>query len=279
MSPKEFRVPGHEGLQINVVDYGGEGPSLVLCHCTGTFARIWDPIVARLGEGFHIYAIDARGQGESEQPDDSDAYAWINSGRDLLAVIDALGLGRGIYAVGHSAGAAHIGYAEWLQPGTFSKAILIDPIIGPREAFAGESPLAASARRRRDAFENLESARERLGSKPPMLHWTPDTFEAYLANAFRTHEDGKLVLKCPGTREAWVYEHGGASDLFEDLGALDLPLLIVTAENSNVRMLAEWQAQRLRNARLETLPKVSHFIPQEAPDETVCLIREWLNAR
>lgn len=276
-TPGQHHIAGHGGVGIRVLEYGpAAGVPLLLCHCTGTFARIWEPVIARLGAGYRVLAIDSRGQGDSDQPLDRDAYVWANSGRDVLAVIDALALGHGLLAAGHSGGAAHLAYAEMLRPGTFRKVVLMDAIIGPREVFPGESPLAALVRRRKNTFENLDTARARLRSKPPMNTWTPETLETYLAHAFRTQADGTLVLKCPGDVEAWMYEHGGACDVFERLGELQFEALVVAGAEGYGVDLATGQAERLPHARYVAVPGAGHFIPQEQPDAVAGLLREFL---
>ena len=88
LSPTSHIVNGYKDVAINVLDYGGDGPNLILCHCTGTCARVWDPIVARLLPHFHVWAPDARGHGDSGKPEDPDVYAWRNSGEDLRAIIE-----------------------------------------------------------------------------------------------------------------------------------------------------------------------------------------------
>ena len=269
------RVAGHAGVEIAVHEYAGAGPPLVLCHCTGTLARIWEPVIAALHGAYQIYALDTRGHGDSAQPLERGAYAWENSGRDLLAVLGALGLGPDVRAVGHSAGAAHIAYAEMLAPGAFSKCILIEAIVGPRVAFQGENPLAVSARRRRNVFESVHAARERLGSKPPMNTWTPETLDAYITHGLRVLPDGQVALRCPGEVEAWMYEQGGACDVYERLEELQFETIVLAGGESNVRALAELQAERLPHARLEIWDGVSHFVPQERPDEVAGLIRAW----
>lgn len=276
-APKEHRIEGHGGLMLRVLEYGpGDGVPLLLCHCTGTFARIWEPVIARLGGGYRVIAVDSRGQGDSEQPLDREAYVWEYSGRDLHAVIDVLRLGSGVLAAGHSAGAAHVAYAEMLRPGTFRKVALMDAIIGPRELFSGERPLATLVRRRRNTFESLDAARERLGSKPPMNTWTNETLECYLAHAFHTQSDGTLVLKCPGDVEAWMYEHGGACDVFERLGELQFDALVVAGADSYGVSLATAQAERLPHARYTEVPGAGHFIPQEKPEAVAGLLGEFL---
>lgn len=275
--PTARRIAGYGGVGIHVWDYGGGGPPLVLCHCTGTLARIWDPVVAELDEAFRVCAPDTRGHGDSDTPEDPEAYSWIHTGRDLLNVIDALDLGSGLVAAGHSAGAAQIAYAEWLKPGTFSRALLIDPIIGPAESFSGPNPLAEGARRRRNVFKNRAYARERLGSKPPMNAWDPRALEAYIAHGLADRADGRVELKCPGATEAEVYEHSGATDLYEHLGDLELEVTLVTSDRSDVRMLAELQRNRFKQCTFVQLEGPSHFIPQEQPGTVATLIREHLS--
>ncbi len=276
LNPAAIRVSGYDGVGINVWDYGGEGPPLMLAHCTGTHGRIWDPLVPALLPHFHVYAYDTRGHGDSDKPPDPESYRWEKSGKDLLAVIDALGLGSGIFAAGHSAGAAHICYAEMKRPGTFLRAVLIDPIIGPAEAFSGPNPLAEKSRRRKNEFDSHEAAIRRFASKPPMNAWAPEALEAYVRFGTVEQADGRIRLKCPGNIEAAVYDGSGATDVYEHLGELKLGVTLVTAENSDVRILAELQRERFSSVDFRLIGDCSHFIPQEKPAEIAALILEAL---
>lgn len=276
LNPAAIRVTGHEGVSINVWDYGGEGPALVLAHCTGTHGRIWDPLVPALLARFHVYAYDTRGHGDSDKPPDPESYRWEKPGKDLIALVDALGLGGGLLAAGHSAGAAHVCYAEMKRPGTFSRAVLIDPIIGPVEAFSGPNPLAEKSRRRRNEFDSHDVAIRRFASKPPMNAWAPEVLEAYVRFGTVKQADGRIRLKCPGEIEAAVYDGGGAPDVYENLGELKLHVTLVTAENSNVRILAELLRPRFSNVDFRLIDNCGHFMPQEKPDEIAALILEGL---
>lgn len=276
LNPTALRVAGHDGVGINVWDYGGEGPALVLAHCTGTHGRIWDPLVPALLPHFCVYAYDTRGHGDSGKPPDPESYRWEKPGKDLIALVDALGLGGGLLAAGHSAGAAHICYAEMKRPGTFSRAVLIDPIIGPVEAFSGPNPLAEKSRRRRNEFDSHDVAIRRFASKPPMNAWAPEVLEAYVRFGTVKQADGRIRLKCPGEIEAAVYDGGGATDVYENLGELKLHVTLVTAENSNVRILAELLRPRFSNVDFRLIDNCGHFMPQEKPDEIAALILEGL---
>lgn len=273
--PQPVSVIGHGGIRLNVWDYGGAGTPLLFVHCTGTLGRIWDVVVAELEDRFRVLALDTRGQGDSEAPADRDDYRWDYSGRDLLAVVEHFGLPRGIGAVGHSAGGAHVAYAEHFAPGTFEKVMLIDAVIAARAWFEGENQLAIKVARRKNEFPSLAAARERLSSKPPMAHWSPGAVEAYLQHAFRKNGTESYLLKCPGAREAWYYELGGASDMYEALDTLTFDACLVTGETSYAHPWVEGQHAKLPKARVDTVAGAGHFIPQEKPAETAALIQRW----
>lgn len=276
--PQAITVTGYGGVDLNVWDYGGLGEPLLLLHCTGTLGRIWDVVVAELGDHFRVLAPDTRGQGDSQAPEQRRDYLWDFSGQDLLAIMEHFDLPRGMGAVGHSAGGAHVVYAERRVPGIFGKVMLIDAIIADRTFFREENPLAAKVRKRINEFESIEAARERLASKPPMEHWVPGAVDSYLAHAFAPMEGGGYQLKCPGTRESWFYELGGATDMYDLLDTLQFDACVVTGENSYVQPWVAAQQARLPRAKLEVVPGAGHFIPQEKPAETAALISRWFGA-
>lgn len=273
------RVEGLHGVGINVWDYGGDGPPLLLLHCTGTNARVWDPVVQHLKARFRCIAPDTRGHGDSDTPEDLDLYEWRYSGSDTLGVIEAFGLDTPLFACGHSAGAAHICYAELERPGTFTRPVLIDPIIGPANFFPTPNPLAEGARRRRNEFESVTSAHARFGSKPPMSEWDPAALDAYVRYAIEEQPDGTAVLKCPGPIEAAVYDRGGSPDVFERLGSLTFEPLLITSADSDVKALAHKQRDRFPNATFRELAQGSHFIPQEQAETVAEMILDWFSAK
>ncbi len=275
LTPRRLSARGAGGVLLNVWDYGGDGPTLLLCHCTGTLARIWDPVVRHLGNRFRCIALDTRGQGDSDAPAAHAEYAWKLSGHDLLYVLDALELEAPIMAAGHSAGGAHVAYAEYLRPGVFGRVVLIDAIIGPDHVFTLPSPLAEMVRRRVNVFPTRELARERFVAKPPMNTWVAEAVDLYVEHGLWQRDDGQWELKCPGDREAFFYELGGASDVYAELDRMPVETLLVVGDDSNSKALAELQHQLLPHASLRVVADASHFVVQERPEEIARLLLEW----
>lgn len=258
-----------DGVRIHVLDHGGEGESLVCVHATGFHARLWDPYVPALRERFRVVALDQRGHGDSDKP--TSGYEWRHFGRDVLAAVGHLGLERPL-GIGHSAGAAALVFAETLQPGTFERLVLMDPVT-PRPDVRGfmaeANPLAAGARRRRRVWDTAGEMVDRLKERGPLTGWSDELLRAYVEHGTRALEDGRLELKCPPEVEAQIYEMGGRHDGWERLAELGCPTLLLVGEHSDLWRpgTREEAAERIPRGRLETVPG-GHFFPMESPHET-----------
>ena len=106
-----------DGVSIAVHALGGSGPPLLMAHGTGLHGRVWEPVASGLAGRFHCVAFDERGHGDSGLPPGLD-FDWRGFGRDVLAVVDELGLQQP-FAMGHSCGGAALIMAEAARPGTF----------------------------------------------------------------------------------------------------------------------------------------------------------------
>src|SRR5262245_38652014 len=92
------------GLRLHLRDWGGPDvpPAMVLVHGLASNARIWDLLAPLLAPNFRLVAIDQRGHGLSDKPDDG--YDLASIAGDLAGAIAALGISRPL-VVGHSWGA------------------------------------------------------------------------------------------------------------------------------------------------------------------------------
>jgi pimeloyl-ACP methyl ester carboxylesterase len=92
------------GLRFHLRDWGGPDapPAILLVHGLASNARIWDLLAPLLAPNFRLVAIDQRGHGFSDKPDDGYGLATIAG--DLAGAIVALGWSRPL-VVGHSWGA------------------------------------------------------------------------------------------------------------------------------------------------------------------------------
>ncbi len=107
-APHSMRVPVTEAVGLNVLawpaaDPAAGAPPFVLLHGLASTARSWDPVAGRLvAAGHDVFAVDLRGHGLSDKPDDG--YDMETLAGDLVGLLDRLGLDRPVLA-GHSLGA------------------------------------------------------------------------------------------------------------------------------------------------------------------------------
>jgi pimeloyl-ACP methyl ester carboxylesterase len=96
--PQRIRVPATGGVELSAIPrLDGARVPLLLVHGLASNARLWDGVGDALAaRGFPNVAVDLRGHGLSDKPDDGYDFATVTA--DLVAVIDSLGLDRPIVA-------------------------------------------------------------------------------------------------------------------------------------------------------------------------------------
>ena len=101
---REYAGPGlrPEGFGVSAQPNAQpEGRPIVLLHGLASNSRWWLLVGPLLARRFRVLALDQRGHGESDKPDDGYDFATVTG--DLAAFVDALELERPV-VVGHSWG-------------------------------------------------------------------------------------------------------------------------------------------------------------------------------
>ncbi|MEZ4280299.1 MAG: alpha/beta hydrolase [Myxococcota bacterium] len=285
------RLPGATpDVELAYLDWGGEGPLVVLLHANGFCAATWAPIASALRRRFRIVAIDVRGHGDSTPVDagaDPAAYAWTTLAADvdhaLAALLERTGIGRIALGVGHSMGGALVAANAVLRPERFERLLLCDPVLLPpapsASADAGRSeakrlgnPLAESARKRRDRFPSAAEAYAHCRSRALYADFTPEALALYVGLGMHELESGERVLKCAPQVEGAIFASAGLFDLMEPFARLAPELVILHAGRGNFsRPYYEALARRAPNARVEGVDG-QHLFPMEDPR----IVIEWI---
>jgi non-heme chloroperoxidase len=91
-----------QNVKLEVLDWGGSGPPVVLLAGLGNTAHIFDKFAPKLTPAYHVYGITRRGFGASSAPTpDGKNYSADRLGDDVLAVCHALKLQKPVL-IGHS---------------------------------------------------------------------------------------------------------------------------------------------------------------------------------
>jgi pimeloyl-ACP methyl ester carboxylesterase len=276
------RVPSSNGVELAVHDLGGEGRPVLLAHATGFHGHVWLPLVGELGPGFHCFALDMRGHGDSTAPDPPD-FDWHGFADDVLAAVDALDLAAARpLAVGHSKGAAALLLAEAARPGTFARLYCFEPVVIPVDPPPppGPNPLSDGALRRREVFPSRAEALATFSSKPPLSALRSDALRAYVDWGFDDQPDGTVRLKCRPEHEAATYTASFAHGAYGRLPGVACPVTVACGSETDAisAAIARRLAAALPSATVSVLPGLGHFGPLQDPAAVAADIRAALGA-
>lgn len=224
----------HDGARIWYASFGSGRPVILLHGGMGNSGNFGSQVPAVVGSGRRAVVIDSRGQGRSTR--DDRPYSYRLMGSDVLAVMDALGIGRATI-VGWSDGACtglvlareapeRIGgvfYFACNMDDSGTKPFVFTPAIG-----------RCLARHKLD-YAALSS--------------TPDAFDA--------------VFDAVGLMQRTQPNYSAA-----DLAEIKVPVTIAQSEFDEFIKPehAEYLARTIPGAQQVLLPGVSHFAPVQRPE-------------
>ena len=253
-----------DGTEIFYKDWG-QGQPVVFSHGWPLNADAWDDQLHLVAShGFRAIAHDRRGHGRSGQAwsgNEMDTYA-----DDLARLIETLDL-RDVVLVGHSTGGGEVTrYIGRHGTGRVAKAVLlgaIPPLMLKTEANPGGLPI--------DAFDAI-----RAGITADRAQFYRDLSEPF----YGANRPGAAVSQ--GIHDAfwmWSMQVGmkGAldcvkafseTDLTEDLGAFDIPTLIIHGDDDQIVPIgasAMQSSKLVKDATLKIYPSAPHGLASINP--------------
>jgi pimeloyl-ACP methyl ester carboxylesterase len=124
VAPHESNSIGvDDGVQLEVLDFGGSGSPIVLLPGLGATAHAFDDLAPLLTQKHRVIAITRRGSGYSSKPDFG--FDTARLGQDVLAVMDRLGMQK-VLLVGHSIAGDELTWLGGHHPNRFSGLVYLD---------------------------------------------------------------------------------------------------------------------------------------------------------
>jgi non-heme chloroperoxidase len=112
-----------QGVQLEVLDFGGQGSPILLLAGLGATAHSFDELAPMLARKHRVFAITRRGTGYSSRPDYG--YDTPRLARDVLQVMDALKLEK-VLLVGHSIAGEELTWLGGHHPERFDGLVYLD---------------------------------------------------------------------------------------------------------------------------------------------------------
>src|SRR5437867_10860906 len=113
------------GVQLEVLDWGGTGDTLVLLTGIGDNAHVFDEFAYQFNDRFHVIGITRRGFGRSSQP--AHGYDLDTRARDDITAVDKLNIRDAIF-VGHSVSGTELNKIAAVYPDRVKKLVYLDAL-------------------------------------------------------------------------------------------------------------------------------------------------------
>jgi len=166
-----LRIPSADGVEIAYSSSGSGRTALVFIHGGLADRSFWAPQVAALSRAYQVVTLDLAGHGDSgRKRSEWSLAAW---GRDVRAVVDALGLKRTVL-IGNSLGGAVALEAAHLLPGRVLGVVGVDTLHDATEVVTPEQAHAQAEAFRNDFDGACRAMVARLfhpGSRPELQAW------------------------------------------------------------------------------------------------------------
>jgi pimeloyl-ACP methyl ester carboxylesterase len=117
------RVKVAEGVELEVLDFGGQGPAFVFLAGLGNTGHVFDTFAPEFVANHHVYAVTRRGFGSSSWPEGG--YDTATLGADVVRVLDGLGIAKASLA-GHSIAGLEMTWVATHHPDRVEKMVCLD---------------------------------------------------------------------------------------------------------------------------------------------------------
>jgi pimeloyl-ACP methyl ester carboxylesterase len=259
-------------LEAGPVDPGAApSPPLVLVHGFTGHRDDWIEVLPDLAAHRRTIAVDLRGHGDSEYVTDGSDYSFEQLAKDLLGLLDHLGIER-CDLLGHSVGGMIVLRFALAHPERVRSLIFMNtapevPKALSRDAWQKATEIAEA---RGMAFlQELSEKVGRLKADPILETW---------GERYWLHQRRRLRAMTPESYRGIGSALFDSESLVSRLGEIRLPSLVLVGEGDQEFLPgAELLASHLPNARRVTIPEAGHHPHQENKTAWLDAIESFLD--
>jgi pimeloyl-ACP methyl ester carboxylesterase len=263
-------VTAQDGLRLHVSAYGVRASRALPVVCLPGLARTaadFESLAATLSSDRQVLAVDYRGRGKSDYDHNPANYNLQVELADMLAVLTAFGIGRGVF-IGTSRGGILTMLLAVARPTAIAGCVLND--IGPVielsgllriKSYVGKLPQPASFPEAADVLQ------QRFGSHFPK--WGDADWLAFARHTFK-EANGSLLpdydIKLATILDGITPERP-LPPLWKEFDALArLPIMVVRGTNSDILSAATVEAMRARRSSLDVVEVADEGHPPRLSD-------------
>ncbi len=263
-----------DGVKIHYAALGDPSKPLVLMiHGFPDFWYTWRNQMDALSKDYYAVAIDQRGYNLSDKPKGVAQYDMRFLVADVVAVIHALGREKAV-VVGHDWGGAVAWSVAMTQPQVVDQLIILNlPHLRALRRELVNNPVQARNSQYARNFQQEGAARTLTAAG--LAGWVKDTVarKAYVEAFGRSDFEAMLnYYKANYPREPYTLDT-------TPLVKVQAPVLVIHGLNDTFLMAGAlngtWEFVE-RDLTIATIPKVGHFVQQDASDVVTRTMLSWL---
>jgi pimeloyl-ACP methyl ester carboxylesterase len=216
-------VTVEQGVQLEVLDWGGAGRPIVLLAGSGNSAHVFDDFAPKLTDCCHVYGITRRGYGASSQP--ASGYDDQRLADDVLQILDSLKIAAPALA-GHSMAGGELTTLGNQHSDRLAGLVYLDALGDPKD-FPASDPAYMALLQKLPAPMRVPTAPPETNSFSAYRAWQMknENFafpESELRSVFATNPDGTMgEHKTPGR----IFEAIGVGAKKRDYSKIRVPVL------------------------------------------------------
>ncbi len=245
-----------DGVKIHY-EVHGDGPPLILTHGYSSTSAMWQGQVADLSKHHKLILWDMRGHGQSDYPDDPNAYSEALTVGDIAAILDTVGAERAIIGGLSLGGYMSLAFYR-THPERVRALLIIDTGPGFKKDDAREAwnarAYATADKFEREGLEVLKSASRERSS---VSHRNADGL-ARAARGMLTQRDARVI---------------------ESLPDIKVPsLIVVGADDTPFLAASDYMAAKIPGAQKVVIPAAGHAVNIDQPQAFIDAVRPFLDS-
>lgn len=255
-------------IELHYLEWLGTEPTIVLLHPNRTNARVWDFAVAESGLPNRFVALDHRGHGRSDWPEQG--YALQDYVDDDAAVLQELGGGQPVVLVGAATGGNVALLLASQHPDLVAGLVVIDP------GLSLDPDINADVQNQIDRFYRFDDFEDAAASLAFSGYWTDRMRAHFVSHAYAP--DGEGGVQATYRKEAAMETETALEEDLWDLIDVHCPTLALRGDVSEVfdrgRLLR--LADIVDDCTIAEIPRANHRVMQDAPRAVAGLLDSFV---
>jgi len=273
-----------DGMSFHYRDWGGSGQPVVLFHGLASTCHIWDMVAPILAQDYTVIAVDQRGHGLSDKPDEG--YDIDSVTQDALGVIKGLGVDNPV-VIGHSWGGSVALNMAVEAPESVKGLVWVDGgMINVSNRYSNVEDAKVEMAPPDFTGVKVESFLERVRTRHQETGMSSEVADIVMAN-FQILDDNTIKANLSRGNHLRIIEGLWDHKPRELYARVKCPVLIMPArQNNNLSthehgkrrlMLVEEAEERLPQSKTVWLEDSIHDVPIQRPELVADVIKSHLS--